>query len=252
MFGSRGDSSRWRACRADAVERVTADEVHVWRVPLDRPESETNTLRAVLSEEERARARRFRFTRHQAHYTVAHGALRMILSRYLAAPASGLRYHTNQYGKPALADGADLRFNLSHSDDLALVAVTRGREVGVDLERVRPDVDVLDLAASYFSAGEVNTLRSLAPELRVQSFFACWTRKEAYIKAIGKGLSQALDRFDVSVEPESDAALLRCEDDPSEVARWDLRSVRPGPGYIGALAVDGFGWRLELRELRLD
>jgi 4'-phosphopantetheinyl transferase len=246
-----GGNGRARERHTESAERLAPDRVHVWKVGLDLPEETTSALRRVLSPDERARADRFHFARDRARYTVAHAALRRVLARYVAAPAGGLRFTTNEYGKPALAGEAaarDVRFNLSHSHALAVVAVTSGREVGVDVERVRPDVECMEIAGHYFSARESASLASLPASLRVQGFFACWTRKEAYIKATGLGLSQALDRFDVSLEPGPGAALLGCADDPTAATRWTMRDLEPAPGYAGALVVEGSDWDLEVRE----
>src|SRR5262249_50978106 len=119
------------------------------------------------------------------------------------------------------------------------IAVTRGREVGVDLERVRAEVATEEIAARYFSAREVRTLMALPPPLRPDAFFRCWTRKEAYLKATGAGLSLDLNRFDVSLKPGEPAALLATRDDPAEVRRWSLEHLVPGPGFVGALAAEG-------------
>jgi 4'-phosphopantetheinyl transferase len=248
MFGGSGQSGRWSVRRDDAECELGVDSVHVWRVHLDRTEGATRALSDLLTPDERARAARFRFPVDQARFTVARGALRKILARYGEVAAEGLRFRTNEYGKPALGGGTDLRFNLSHAHAIALVAVACGRDVGIDVELVRSDVETLQIAGHYFSSNEVATLAALPSELTVRGFYTCWTRKEAYIKAIGKGLSQALDSFDVSLEPGSPAALLACRDDPSEVHRWSMQALHPGPGYVGALAVEGTGWRLDLRD----
>jgi 4'-phosphopantetheinyl transferase len=230
------------------LEPIASNAVHVWCVRLGLPDSGAEVHRASLSAEERARADRFRFARDRARYTVAHSALRHILARHAGTPPDRLRFVANEYGKPSLASPSPIRFNLSHSHDLALVAVTSGREVGVDVERVRPEVECLEVARCYFSPREVAALAALPIALRVHGFFTCWTRKEAYIKATGRGLSQALDAFDVTVEPGSPAALLRCADDPSEVERWTMRGLSPAPGYVGALAVEGGDWNAIVRE----
>jgi 4'-phosphopantetheinyl transferase len=248
MFGGSGESGRWTVRRDDVECELGVDRVHVWRVHLDRTERDRAALSEVLSPDERARAARFRFPVDQARFAVARGALRLILARYAGVAAESLRFRTNEYGKPALGGGTDLRFNISHSHALGLVAVACGREVGVDVERVRADVETLQIAGHYFSPNEVAALTALPSELAVRGFYTCWTRKEAYIKAIGKGLSQALDSFDVSLEPGSPAALLACRDDPTEVDRWSMQALHPGPGYVGALAVDGGGWRLDLHD----
>ncbi len=214
------------------------NEVHVWRVGLDVPTAEMERLRALLAPDEQARANRLVFEGHRRRTITARGALRVILGRYLGVPPASLRFCYNAYGKPALAgEPGGLRFNVSHSGDLALIAVVWRRAVGVDIECLRADVADEQLARRFFSPLEVASLLSLPERDRQRGFFTCWTRKEAYIKARGKGLSIPLDRFQVSLAPGEPAALLSVQgDDP---ARWGLHELRPGPGYIAALAVEG-------------
>jgi 4'-phosphopantetheinyl transferase len=173
---------------------------------------------------------------------VGRGLLRIILGHYVEAPPEGLRFCYNPYGKPALdptQDRGSLRFNLSHSGGRALYAVARGREVGVDVETIRTEFAGLAIAERFFAPAEVAVLRDLAPEHRTRAFFSCWTRKEAFIKARGKGLSIPLDTFEVSLAPGAPAALLATHDDRDEAARWTLFDLDPGPGFAGALAVEG-------------
>lgn len=207
------------------------------------------SLEALLEEDERARAERFRFPRDRRRYIVAHGALRLILSRYCGRPPQAIRFQHNPYGKPLLApdlqnDSGLLHFNLSHSDELALIGLTLGGQIGVDIERVRPELADGRLAERFFSPREVATLRSLPAGEQPQAFFRCWTCKEAFVKARGLGLSLPLDRFDVSVVPDAPAALLSVAGAPAEATRWSLRTLTPAPGYIAAIAVEGHGWHL--------
>lgn len=200
-----------------------------------------------LDRDEAARSRRFHSSLHRERFVVAHGALRAILGSYLGVLPKAVSLETGRYGKPALTSrfrdaGEDLQFNLSHSGSLALVAVTYGRKAGVDLERIRADVDYEALAARFFAPAEQARLRELAGDARARSFFACWTRKEAYIKALGEGLAFPLDRFAVTVSADEEPRLLDAA--PGEPERWSLRDLAPGPGYAGALAVEGHGWRL--------
>jgi 4'-phosphopantetheinyl transferase len=223
------------------------DEVHVWRVALDQPPDTKAVLLGTLSEDERARAERFRFERDRAHFVAARGALRCVLGRYLGAAPGALRFNYDAYGKPSLAPefaGGELEFNLSHSHSLALVAVARGRAVGVDVERVRAEVSGPEIAERFFSPPEFAALRALPAAEQTRAFFDCWTRKEAFVKARGEGLSHPLDEFDVSLAPGEPAALLSVRNDPREAARWSLRALDAGAGYAAALAVEGVDWRL--------
>jgi 4'-phosphopantetheinyl transferase len=222
-------------------------EVHVWRAVLDLPESQVHSLRSTLTADERQRAERYIFEKDRTHFVVARGLLRVLLGGYLRQDPSCLRFAYGPYGKPALATDtgrAALRFNVSHSHGLALYAITRGREVGVDIERIRPEIAQEKIAEHFFAPREVTVLRSLPPLLQAPAFFACWTRKEAYIKAKGDGLALPLDQFEVSLAPGEPAVLLRTAWDPHEAAGWALKDLAPAPDYRAAVAVAGHDWRL--------
>jgi 4'-phosphopantetheinyl transferase len=224
---------------------LTADKVHVWRIALEVGDPLLSRLREILADDERQRADRFYFEKDRRHFTAARGVMRILLAGYLACRPEEVRFTYTNYGKPRLADESNLRFNLTHSHGLALLAVTRGREIGVDVERLRyMEGDGEPLAQRFFSPREVAVLRSLPPQLRREAFFHCWTRKEAYIKANGKGLSLPLDQFDVSLHPDEPAALLATQHDPQEAQRWSLRSLLPGEGYVATVAVEGRSFRL--------
>jgi len=210
--------------------------VHVWRIALDQEDDRVESFRVTLEPHELERAARFHFEKHRRYFIVARGFLRSVVARYLEARPEELRFAYGEYGKPALPDEHVLRFNLSHSNEVALLAVVLDAELGVDVEHIRADFASEDIARRYFSRTEVDAFNALPPEERVAAFFRCWTRKEAYIKAIGKGLSQALDEFDVTLAPGIAPALLRAKDD--DAARWWLSDVEVGEGYAGALAVE--------------
>ena len=228
--------------------KLGGDEVHVWRAALDQIPSKIESFRDTLAPAERARAERFHFPRDRDRFIVARGTLRAILGHYLNRTPGCLSFCYSSHGKPALVPEAGentIRFNLSHSHGVALYAIARGREVGVDLECMRPDFEVDKIAERFFSRREIATLRALPAALRRYAFFLCWTRKEAYIKARGEGLSQPLDQFDVSLIPGEPAALLCTRPDSDEAFRWSLRELTPGaPEYAAALAVEGGGWSL--------
>ena len=241
---------------------LAIDRVDVWRIHLGL----TTPSEDSLSADERQRASRFHFDVDRDRYIAAHASLRGILARYLQCEPHDLKFSANEYGKPFLirsndfsrsvksatdpmgalrrvATTHDIEFNLSHSGDFALIAVTRGRKVGVDVELIRADIELEDLARRNFSLREVSELMSLPLEQRARGFFNCWTRKEAYIKAQGLGLSLPLDSFDVSLgEP---AALNATRPDENESARWSLHSLNVESNYAAALAVEGNG--LEIR-----
>ncbi len=216
-------------------------EAHVWRIRLERPSASVRRLRGELSTDEQERAARFHFEADQLRFIVSHAALRQILGAYVDRPPRDLNFAYGPKDKPRLVDecgGREVRFNLSHSSDVALVAVTGAREVGVDVERIRGLADRERLARRFFSPQEVAVLEGLPSESRDLAFFTCWTRKEAYLKGLGGGISIGLDKFDVSLVPGEPAALLRHRTDPGETSRWSLRDLEPGLGYAGALAVE--------------
>ncbi|MBA3320944.1 MAG: 4'-phosphopantetheinyl transferase superfamily protein [Pyrinomonadaceae bacterium] len=215
-------------------------EVHVWRACLHQDAATLLELWSSLSADERERAARFRFRRDTEHFVAARGALRNILGRYMNIAPRLLRFSYDRYGKPVLNGemyGHPLHFNVSHSNGLALYAVTRARAVGIDLEFVREDFDSLEIAERFFSPREVAALRGIPPGERAVAFFDCWTRKEAYVKARGEGLSYPLHLFSVSLTPTDPAALLHTDDAPQEAVRWSLLKLSPGEGYRAALAV---------------
>lgn len=222
-------------------------EVHVWQISLQQPESTVQRLLPLLASEEAARAKRFVYAKDRHHFIVAHAFLRILLSRYLKTTPDQLHFLSNAYGKPQLdlpSHEHTLHFNLSHSYHLALYAFTYVGQIGIDVEYMRPDIEYEQLAMHYFSPAESVMLRGLPPEAKQQAFYNCWTRKEAYIKARGEGLSLPLDQFDVSFKPGEPAALLSSREGPQEIARWELQVLTPAPGYAGALAVEGHGWHL--------
>ncbi len=226
--------------------RASHDEVHVWRVSLD--ESQAPKFGSLLDGDERMRATRFRFQEHRNRFIVARGALRTILGGYLQTEPAALQFSYGRYGKPALAEGVAanaLSFNLSHSGEFMLMAVTRGREVGVDIELLNQKFATSEVAERFFSRREILSLRGQPEHLQTEAFFNCWTRKEAYIKARGEGLTLPLDQFDVSLEP-CGASLLDNRTEPGEVSRWSLQELHPAPSYCAAVAVEGFSWQLRL------
>lgn len=225
---------------------MSGDEVHLWRVPL--VESRAAELQDILSPDERARADRFHFERDRRRFIIARGSLRTILGQYLEKDPARLILTYSRYGKPLLAgepDPTDLCFNLSHANELALIGVAYRRRIGVDIEFNRPEFASRRIAERFFSRQEFDVLRSLPADQQAEAFFNCWTRKEAYIKAIGEGMSMPLDQFNVSLAPGSAAALLGNLRDAAEVSRWSLRDLSPGAGYVAAVAVEGHGWQLK-------
>jgi 4'-phosphopantetheinyl transferase len=226
--------------QAPATLSPQTGEVHVWRVDLEQPEQVVTQFRATLEQDELYRADRFHFEKDRRAFVVSRGFLRHVIGRYLRTKPEALRFSYGAYGKPAL-DGehkhSPLRFNMSHSRGVALVAVTESTELGVDVEYIRADFATEDIARRFFSPREVEAFNALPNEQRVAAFFRCWSRKEAYIKAIGRGLSQPLDGFDVTLGPGEPAALLRADED--DVSRWSMSDLDVSEDYAAALVVEG-------------
>lgn len=218
---------------------LEADDIHIWPLSLDLPEAELRRLEDVISAEETAFAKRFAFPSDRRRYVAAHGLLRLVLARYLDTIPAAVTFRRNTDGKPRLAHPERLRFNLSHSGLLGLLAVSAKREVGVDVEEIRDIDNIEDLAKTCFSPAEQAALAAVPAEQRKRAFFAGWTRKEAFLKALGDGLSRPLDSFTVSLAPAEPAKLLRVEGAPRTSESYAIRSLEPAPGYLGALAVDG-------------
>jgi 4'-phosphopantetheinyl transferase len=212
--------------------------VHVWSASLVVGPSSIQALQRTLTADETARADRFVFEKDRDHFIVARGLLRTILSRYVDMDPSDLRFHYGAHGKPALANvfRRAVRFNLSHSNGLAIYAITRNREIGVDLECMRADFPGFEIAERFFSAQEVATLRSLPQAKRQEAFFSYWTLKEAYLKATGKGLALPLDQFDVSACLHGSHSLRKASGG-EKIPGWTLQGLVPAAGYMSALAV---------------
>jgi 4'-phosphopantetheinyl transferase len=224
--------------RAPDTLDLKTNQVDIWRVSLSLQADSVQLIESTLSADEKERAARFHFPKDRDHFIIAHECLRDILARYLNCQPGGLSFTFNQSGKPAL-DDYKLEFNLSHSGDFALVAVTSESKVGVDIERIRSDMELESIASRYFSRSEFSELLALNSEQRVTGFFNCWTRKEAYIKAHGLGLSLPLESFDVSLTPNESVSLRATRPDSNEAACWKLLSFNVDSGYASAVAVDG-------------
>lgn len=203
-------------------------------------EVDAGPLTGLLSADERSRAGRFAFERDRRRYVAARGRLRQLLGERLGVAPESLQFVYNPHGKPALArrpGQRDLRFNVAHCGEVAAYAFAGGREVGVDVEAVRELPDADDIAMRFFSRRERAAYMRLPAQERPQGFFNCWTRKEAFIKALGEGLSHPLEAFDVSLAPGKPARLLRVGRVRASRCGWTLSSFVPGPGLVGAVAL---------------
>ncbi len=224
------------------IGKLAENEIHIWQASLNGEVTVLHTLQRLLTEEEAAKASQFRFEKDQHHWIIARGTLRVLLGRYLNVDPGLLRFDYNAYGKPALSspfNERQLHFNVSHSHAVALYAFTYARQIGIDIEYMRSDIDYEQLAHYSFSPNEQAVLYALPKAMQQQAFFNCWTRKEAYIKAKGKGLSLPLDLFDVSLRPGDPARLLSSREASQETISWSMRELLPGPNYVGAVVVEG-------------
>ena len=215
---------------------IQDDEVHIWRVGLNMETGLLDRLGQTLSAQEHQRAAAFLFQRDRERFIASHGFLHDVLGRYLGIGPENVAFYHGPAGKPELVGETLLRFNLSHSGSCGLLGVTRGREIGVDIEEKRPMPDALQLAKRFFSSGENRVLEELNGD--PSAFFRCWTRKEAFMKARGLGLSLGLHRFEVAFAPGEPARLLHMEGEPDAPSRWWLADLPLGPDFVGACAVE--------------
>jgi 4'-phosphopantetheinyl transferase len=217
-------------------EKIGGD-IHVWHAPLDCDGDFRAQLEATLSPDELERAKRFHFAKDGNRYVVARGLLRKLLGGYLHRPPADLEFSYGEYGKPDLSGlnaSSGYSFNLSHSAGVVVFAIGKERNLGIDVELIKPDSAGEDIARRFFSPSEVSDLQTLPPESRAEAFFRCWTRKEAYLKARGKGLQIPLDTFSVSLRPGGLAQFLSGVD-----SQWQIAGFSPAEGYVAAVVYDG-------------
>ena len=243
-------NSAWLAPPSDFT--LVDHQVHVWRAPLDWPLPRVQVLQQTLAEDERQKAERFHFMHDRLHYIVARGLLRTLLGHYLKQSPEQLRFIYNPYGKPALApEQATVSFNLSHAGGLVLYAFARNRALGIDVEKMRTNLDYEQIAEHVFSPYERNVLRTLPADQKIEAFFNGWARKEAYIKARGRGLSLPLNEFDVTMRLDEPACLLNTRGEVEAAQAWSLQEIPIDPGYKAALVVEGHGWHRSLFDFSL-
>ncbi len=226
---------------AEAASQLAGDAVEIVVARLDVEPDAVNALAGWLDGDERKRARRFEFERDRQRFIVARGRLRQLLGARLDTEPQSVELSYGPHGKPVLARGSanqDWRFNVSHSRDVAVFAFCRGREVGIDIEAVHSVHGAHAVAAHFFSRNELEAYLALDEADKELGFFHCWTRKEAFIKALGDGLRYPLDSFDVSLSPREPARLLRVGNMDGNRSGWYLRSFIPTPGYVAAIVIE--------------
>jgi 4'-phosphopantetheinyl transferase len=233
------------------VAPLGQDEVHVRIASLDCPQSDTKYFDNILAEDEINRANRFHFKKDRERFVAGRGLLRMILSPYVGLPPGEIIFTYGSRGKPGLArqEGRrSIEFNLAHSGGTAIYAITRDRAVGVDIEAFQPDFPTEDLARKFFSLAELAALRSLPKDMQSGAFFKCWTRKEAFIKALGDGLSCPLSDFDVSLTPGEPARLLHVKWASEEASRWCMENIDCIAGCAAAIVFSGPQCRMHVSQ----
>lgn len=227
---------------------LNTNGIDIWQIGFESVDgNRLQRLRELLSPDEIQRADRFYFERDRRRFAVARAAMRWILGQYAHVPPQNLVFAYGPKGKPELSGpvpDSGIAFNLSHSGEFAMLAITNKLTVGVDIEFIKPDFGGNEIAERFFSANEVARLQSLPASQQAEAFFSCWTRKEAYIKAIGDGLYVPLDSFEVAFGPDVPAELLVVKTDPREVSRWSMYNLEAPPGYKAALVAEGKGHNL--------
>ena len=218
---------------------LSEDEAHIWRADLDLNECFQSSFLKLLSPDEKNRAQKFRFAKNSQNFIVARGILRLLIGKYLEINPAEVSFQYSEFGKPSIANNNSLQFNISHSQNIALFAFTKKFNIGVDVEFVNPKIEVQDIATRFFSTNEIKNLLALPEKQQTLGFFYCWTRKEAFIKAVGEGLSFPLDKFEVSLEPNKPAKLLATNWQPKDVAKWSIYSLSPEPNFVGSLVIEG-------------
>lgn len=232
----------------DSLPQLNRSEIQLWRIELDSVADNEQRWRGLLSGDEMERAKRFRFVRDRMRFTATRAILRSILAEHLRCRPEEVMFQYRAQGKPALADRhteSDIEFNVSHSGGAALVALSRGIALGVDIEEIRPNIEIEKLAARFFSVAEWENLTRYGSSERNEAFFRCWTRKEAYLKAKGAGLSLSLKEFDVSLASNCDDCLLATRPDAAECSAWRLCNVSVGHGFVAAVCGQGRSWNLK-------
>jgi 4'-phosphopantetheinyl transferase len=223
----------------DSSFKILKTELHVWLIKLDEISKSINYLKAILTEDEILKASKFRFHKDKNCSIISRGALRLLTSKYLNTNPKTITFKYGDYGKPYYSIETDLKFNVSHSGNLAIIGFVLNNDIGVDIEQLKYDFDVMDIVDNYFSQHEIETLKKFPNQELTQGFYRCWTRKESFIKAKAKGLSFPLDSFSVDIKSDEKTELLETKWDKNEKDLWRLFSFSPMKNYVGAVSVKG-------------
>jgi 4'-phosphopantetheinyl transferase len=215
------------------------NEIHIWFINFNINKAEFNFLNNFLSEDEILKASKFKFEKDKNSSIITRGALRLLSGKYLGLNPQEIEFKYGDFGKPVFNFETPLKFNLSHSGNMAVIGFCLHEDIGVDIEVMKANFDVFDIASNYFSSSEIEVLKTLPTEEHTKGFYRCWTRKESFIKAKAKGLSFPLDSFSVSIDSDIKAELLETKWDYSEKEFWKLFTFSPQENYIGAVSVKG-------------
>jgi 4'-phosphopantetheinyl transferase len=224
---------------SDRHGELQSNSIHIWYAAIDTNAVEINKYVKLLSQNEVLRASKFKFQIDKDRFIISRAILKHLLGAYLNIKPNDIMFKIGDYGKPYFPNMENLKFNISHSGNMAVFAFVKEVEIGVDIEKVKDSFDVMDIAGNFFSTKEITTLTALPETDRNLAFYRCWTRKESLIKTIGTGLSFPLDSFSVSMDDDNKAELLETKWDPTEKSLWCLSSFVPHDGYIAAVAVKG-------------
>ncbi|PHN08618.1 4'-phosphopantetheinyl transferase family protein [Flavilitoribacter nigricans] len=223
---------------APEIALPVAGEVHLWKVELTVPAPTLDHYQTIIAQEEKERAAKFYFEKDRHQYIVGRARLRLLLGRYLDLAPQAVRFEFNQFGKPNFPNEQGLQFNISHSGGLAVMGFTRDAAIGVDLEKINPNIEVKLIASRFFAEVEKRQILALPTERQASAFYRCWTSKEAFIKAHGQGLSLPLDQFEVEIHPDRKAALKNVHWEPELVESWSIIDFVPEDGFVGAVMCD--------------
>lgn len=214
-------------------------ETHIWRANLDKNNSNFAFLKTHLTKDEVEYAKRFKFKKHSNRFIIARGILRSLLGRYLEVTPRKIKIEYSDYGKPHFQNEKAINFNISHSKQMAVFAFSKYCNIGIDIEFINKKIEFDEIAKRFFSKNEVKTLNSLSDKDKVIGFYNCWTRKEAFIKAVGEGLSFPLDKFEVSLEPEKPAKIIKINCPQQDVSKWSIYAIKPEHNFVGSCVLEG-------------
>jgi len=226
------------------------NEPHLWKIRVSDFNDKINYFSNLLSVDEKKRAQKFRFEKDRNCYIIARGCLRLLLSRYCKIESGKIQFYYSKNNKPYIKDHSNIKFNVSHSKDVIIIGFNLDHEIGVDVEKVDLKINYKEIATSFFSQEEITELMGLSDAYRAQGFFNCWTRKEAFIKALGDGLSFPLDQFAVNLSSIKYANLVATKWDPNEKSKWFLQPFSPFKNYIGAIAIKGIVDNVKLYDFK--